>query len=79
MRLPRLPHEGGHLKDIIPKRSIIEAIRQSLAEKSTIVDIEISFNADPDEREAVITDMFMAGYKLRGDTLNTLTFQKEFI
>lgn len=56
---------------------MIEAIRPSLLERSTIVDIEIRFDASVDERENVITSMFMAGYKLRGDELNTLTFLKE--
>jgi hypothetical protein len=56
---------------------VIEAIRPSLVERSTIVDIEISFGASVDDREDVITRMFMAGYKLRNDELNTLTFLKE--
>jgi len=41
------------------------------------VDIEIRFGASVEERESVITSMFMAGYKLRNDELNTLTFLKE--
>lgn len=56
---------------------MIEAIRPSLVERSTIVDIVIRFGASEEDREAVITSMFMAGYKLKLDELNTLTFLKE--
>jgi hypothetical protein len=56
---------------------VIEAIRPSLVERSTLVDIVIRFGASQEDREGVITSMFMAGYKLRNDELNTLTFQKE--
>lgn len=56
---------------------VIESIRPALEGRSTIVDIEIRFGASVDDREAVIQSMFMAGYKLRGDELNTLTFMKE--
>lgn len=56
---------------------IVEDISESLAERGTIVDIEIRFGASAEDREAVILSMFMAGYKLRNDELNNLTFQKE--
>lgn len=46
-------------------------------ERSTIVDIELRFDATEVQREEIITAMFLAGYKLRGDELNTLTFQKD--
>lgn len=57
---------------------MIEAIRPSLVDQSCVVDIEIAFGAPVEDRESVITSMFMAGYKLRRDELNTLTFLKEF-
>lgn len=41
------------------------------------MDIVIRFGASAEDRESVIQSMFMAGYKLRGDELNTLTFLKE--
>lgn len=42
-----------------------------------MVDIEIWFGADEDQRESVIMAMLGAGYKLVRDELNTLTFLKE--
>lgn len=75
---------GDHLKtknlhNILGGHShVIDAIKPSLVERSAVVDIEIAFGASPEDRESVITSMFMAGYKLRNDELNTLTFLKEF-
>lgn len=43
-----------------------------------MVVIEVAFGASYDDRESIILSMFMAGYKLRGDELNTLTFLKEY-
>lgn len=56
---------------------VIEAIRPSLVENGAMVDIEIWFGADPDQREGVIMAMLAAGYSMVRDELNTLTFLKE--
>lgn len=65
------------MHNVLGGRSWIEAIKPSLVEKSCLVDIVIRFGAPEEARESIIQSMFMAGYKLRGDELNTLTFLKE--
>lgn len=43
-----------------------------------IVDIQLSMLCGIDEREDIITDMHMAGYKLRSEEIHLLTFLKDF-
>lgn len=59
----------------IPKMTI-ECIQGDLF-SSNLVDVVLAFEADEAAREQVVSAMEMAGYKLRNDQLNTLTFLKE--
>lgn len=50
---------------------------EMLAAGGCIVDVILVSKASIDQREQVITDMYLAGYKLRDEQLSTLTFLKE--
>lgn len=54
------------------------SVDADLERGNCIVDIQLAMDCTIDNREAVITDMLIAGYKLRDEQLYQLTFLKEF-